>query len=229
MPSAQSPAPSPTAAGANRSMGQAAYEQLHEAIETGALKPGDRISVNALAETLQMSRTPVREAIAWLETDGLVVHEPYLGRVVASLDRQMITELYAIRLVLETTAAGLAAQNATEAEIAVLQDMVDLEQQVLGDPIRRERHNRRFHEALYRSAHNRYLLTSLKALQTPMILLGPATASDPDRLQSAYAEHIELVRSIARHDPDAARTAITQHLAGGQRARLRHMMQREQY
>lgn len=228
MPPAHSPPPSPAPAGSGRSMGQAAYEQLHEAIETGVLKPGDRISVNALAETLQMSRTPVREAIAWLETDGLVVHEPYLGRVVASLDRQMITELYAIRLVLETTAAGLAAQNASEAEVAVLQDMIEIEQQVLADPIKRERHNRRFHEAIYRSAHNRYLLTSLKALQTPMILLGPATASDPARLESAYAEHIALVESIARHDVDGARAAITRHLSGGQRARLRHMMQREQ-
>ncbi len=209
-------------------MGQAAYGQLHEAIETGVLKPGDRISVNALAETLQMSRTPVREAIAWLETDGLIAHEPYLGRVVAALDRQMITELYAIRLVLETTAAGLAAQNASEAEVAVLQDMIELEQQVLADPIKRERHNRRFHEAIYRSAHNRYLLTSLKALQTPMILLGPATANDPARLESACAEHVTLVESIARHDVEAARDAITRHLAGGQRARLRHMMQREQ-
>ncbi|MDP2005532.1 MAG: GntR family transcriptional regulator [Rubrivivax sp.] len=221
------PLPSRPAA-AGRSMGQAAYEQLHEAIETGQIKPGDRVSVNALAETLQMSRTPVREAIAWLETDGLIVHEPYLGRVVASLDRQMITELYAIRLVLETTAAGLAAQNASEAEVAVLQDMLAMEQQVLADPIRRERHNRRFHEAIYRSAHNRYLLTSLKALQSPMVLLGPATASDPGRLESAYAEHIDLVDSIARHDVDGARAAITRHLAGGQRSRLRYMMQREQ-
>lgn len=220
--------PSPLTETASRSMGQTAYERLHEAIEIGSLKPGDRISVNGLAELLQMSRTPVREAIAWLETDGLIVHEPYLGRVVASLDRQMVTELFAIRLVLETTAAGLAAQNASEAEIEVLQDMLELEKSVLGDPIRRERHNRRFHEAIYRSAHNRYLLTTLKALQTPMILLGPATASDPARLESAYAEHVQLVESIARHDADAAREAIRTHLSGGQKARIRHMMQRGQ-
>lgn len=220
--------PSPLTETASRSMGQTAYERLHEAIETGSLKPGDRISVNALAELLQMSRTPVREAIAWLETDGLIVHEPYHGRVVASLDRQMVTELFAIRLVLETTAAGLAAQNASEAEIEVLQDMLELEKSVLGDPIRRERHNRRFHEAIYRSAHNRYLLTTLKALQTPMILLGPATASDPARLESAYTEHVQLVESIARHDADAAREAIRTHLTGGQKARIRHMMQRGQ-
>jgi DNA-binding GntR family transcriptional regulator len=210
----------------SKSMGQAAYDRLHEAIETGALKPGDRISVNGLADSLEISRTPVREAIAWLETDGLIVHEPYRGRVVAELDQQKVTELYAIRLVLETTAAGMAAQNASEAEVEVLKEMLAFEKTTLDDPIRRERQNRRFHEAIYRSAHNQYLLTTLKALQTPMILLGPATASDPARVQSAYAEHAKLVESIARHDPDAAREAMREHLAGGQRTRMNYMMSR---
>ncbi|MGQ3003630.1 MAG: GntR family transcriptional regulator [Hydrogenophaga sp.] len=210
-----------------KSMGQVAYGKLHEAIETGVLKPGDRISVNGLADTLQISRTPVREAIAWLETDGLIVHEPYRGRVVAQLDQQMVIELYAIRLVLETSAAALAAQNASEAEVDVLREMLVLEREVLGDPMRRERLNRRFHDAIYRSAHNRYLLTTLRALQTPMILLGPATASEPARAESASAEHQRLVDAIARRDAEGAREAMRVHLAGGQRARINAMLSRE--
>lgn len=209
-----------------KSMGQAAYEQLHKAIETGTLKPGDRISVNGLADRLQISRTPVREAIAWLETDGLIVHEPYLGRVVAQLDQQMVIELYAMRLVLETTAAALAAQNASDAEVDVLRDMLEAEKELLKDPIRRERLNRRFHEAIYRSAHNRYLLTTLKSLQSPMILLGPATAHDPTRAASAYSEHVCLMDAIARRDTEGAREAMRLHLAGGQRARLSALLPR---
>ncbi len=212
----------------NKSMGQAAYERLHEAIETGVLKPGDRISVNALADMLKISRTPAREAISWLETDGLIVHEPYRGRVVASLDRQHVTELYAIRLVLETTAAAMAAQNASDAEIEVLHDLLALEKAALGDTLRRERLNRRFHEAIYGSAHNRYLLTTLKSLQSPMILLGPATASDPGRVKSAYAEHERLVEAIGRHDVEAAREAMRLHLVGGQRTRIHYMLTQEQ-
>lgn len=211
----------------NKSLGQVAYDKLHEFIETGVLRPGDRISVNGLADRLNLSRTPVREAIAWLETDGLIVHEPYRGRVVASLDRQMVTELYAIRLVLETTAAAMAAQNASEAEVEVLKDLLALEKAALDDPIRRERLNRRFHEAIYSSAHNRYLLTTLKSLQSPMILLGPATASDPARLESAFAEHEQLVDSIARHDPQGAQEAMRRHLTGGQRTRIHFMLERE--
>ncbi|WP_179106965.1 GntR family transcriptional regulator [Variovorax sp. KK3] len=209
-------------------MGQAAYEKLHEAIETGVLRPGDRISVNGLADKLEISRTPVREAISWLETDGLIVHEPYLGRVVARLDQQMVIELYAMRLVLETTAAALAAQNATEAEVDVLRDMLAAEKELLQDPIRRERLNRRLHEAIYRSAHNRYLLTTLRSLQSPMILLGPATASDPKRAASAHAEHVRLVNAIAQRDIEGARETMRLHLAGGQRTRLKALLPREQ-
>lgn len=67
----------------------------------------------------------MREAISWLETDGLIVHEPYVGRVVDRLDLQMVNELYTIRQLLEMSAAGMAVQNASEAEVSVLQEMVD--------------------------------------------------------------------------------------------------------
>lgn len=209
------------------SLGQAAYRQLQEAIETGVLKPGDRVSVNALADRLAISRTPVREAIAWLETDGLIVHQPYLGRVIAELDHQMVNELYALRFVIEPAAVGMAAKNATDAEIDVLREMLEFERSVLNDPIERERHNRRFHNALYRTAHNRYVISTLRALQTPMILLGPATATNPKRLQDAYAEHAELVECIAAHDADGARTAMVRHLTGGQRARVSYLLNRQ--
>jgi len=210
------------------SLGQVAYERLHEAIETGVLKPGDRISVNGLAEALEISRTPVREAISWLETDGLIVHQPYVGRVVAHMDIQMINELYAMRQLLEVAAAGMAAQNASEAEISVLREMVEVEASLLDQPVERERHNRAFHKAIYRSAHNRYLLSTLSALQTPMVLLGPATAVDPDRLGTTYGEHVELVDCIARHDVEGAKDCMSRHLAAGQRARVSYLLRRKQ-
>ncbi|MFC4275623.1 GntR family transcriptional regulator [Achromobacter aloeverae] len=210
------------------SMGQTAYRQLREAIETGVLAPGDRISVNGLADQLSISRTPVREAIAWLETDGLIVHQPYLGRVVAQLDHQMVNELYAVRMMLEPAAAAMAARNATDAEIAVLKEMVVFEQSILDNAIERARHNRRFHEAVYRTAHNRYVISTLNALQTSMILLGPATANNPDRLKTAYAEHVDLVECIAARDANGAEKLIARHLAEGQRVHIKYLLGRQQ-
>jgi len=209
-----------------KSLGDVAYQKLLQAIEMGVLKSGDRISVNGLADILKLSRTPVREAISWLETDGLVVHEPYVGRVVADLNRQMVSELYDIRFVLETSAAGLAALNASSSQIDELQEMLVFEKEVLSDPIRRERQNTRFHEAIYRSAHNRYLISTLKALQTPMILLGPATAKDSGRVQTAYLEHVELINRIENRDENGAREIMLLHLKGGLHTRINSINQR---
>src|SRR5262250_492462 len=87
------------------SRGVKAYDLLRSAIATGKLKPGDRVLESELAALLKMSRTPVREAIALLETDGLVSLDNALGKVVTKLDYQSVMELYAVREVLESTAA----------------------------------------------------------------------------------------------------------------------------
>ncbi|MDB5842205.1 MAG: GntR family transcriptional regulator [Herminiimonas sp.] len=210
--------------GGDKSLGKVAYEHLRQAIENGSLKPGDRVSVNGLAEMMNLSRTPVREAISWLETDGLVAHEPARGRVIASLDHQMVNELSEIRIVLEVKSVELAARNASVAEIELLREMLAIEESLLDDPARRDRHNRRFHAAIYRCAHNRYLISTLNALHAPMLLLGPAAATDPERQRQAYAEHVALVDAISRRDAEKAAEVITHHLVSGQRLRIKNIL-----
>jgi DNA-binding GntR family transcriptional regulator len=180
--------------------------------------------VNALAETLGISRTPTREAVSWLERDGLVVQEGTSGRVIARLDHNTVNELYAIRAVLEVRGAALAAQNASEAEVDVLREMLAIEKDLLQDPIRRARHNRRFHDAIYLCAHNRFLISSLNALQTPMLLLGGEAVREASHLKKAHQEHIDLVRAIAERDAQRAATIVTEHLASGQRAHIRALL-----
>jgi len=82
-------------AGGKGSRGIKAYKLLRAAIATGRLKPGARILESELASLLRMSRTPIREAIAVLEADGLVTVDGARGRVVTKLDYQSIMELYA--------------------------------------------------------------------------------------------------------------------------------------
>src|SRR5690625_2581250 len=189
---------------AGMSLAGAAYKALYSAIEMGDLLPGTKISINALSDKLGMSRTPVRDAVSRLESDGLISYDSNAGRVIAHLDLQMVNELYTVRLVLEVAAAGMAAKNASEAEILVLKEMLEQERQLINNPISRERHNRQFHQAIYRTAHNRYLLNTLSALQTPMLLLGPSVSNDKQRVQEAYKEHKELVEYIAQHDVSGA-------------------------
>jgi len=207
------------------SRGVQAYELLRSAIATGKLKPGARVLESEIAEQLEMSRTPIREAIAALEADGLVSTDSALGRVITKLDYQSVMELYAVREVLESTAAGLAARNASDMEILALHDMLELEEQLLDDPGKLADHNRRFHEAIYFCSHNRYILKMLEYIQTAMLLLQPAGRVGSDRRETALLEHRAIVDAIESRDPAAAESAMRNHVRRAQQARIKLFLQ----
>jgi len=171
-----------------------------------------------------MSRTPIREAIAALEADGLVSIDGGRGRVVTKLDYQSVMELYAVREVLESTAAGLAARNASEMEIAALREMLDLEEQILGDAGKLADHNRRFHQAIYYCSHNRYIVRMLQYIQTGMLLLQPAGRTGISRRDTGLAEHRALVDAIEARDPAAAEAAMRNHVRRAQQARIKLLL-----
>lgn len=215
----------PEAAGGKGSRGPKAYQLLREAIATATLKPGDRVLESELATMFNMSRTPIREAIAALEADGLVSMDGARGRVVTKLDYQSVMELYAVREVLESTAAGLAARNASDMEIVALRDMLEREEEILTDAGKLTDHNRRFHEAIYYCSHNRYILKMLEYIQTGMLLLQPAGRTGRERRETALAEHRAIVEAIARRDPAASEAAIRHHVRQAQQARIKMMLQ----
>lgn len=205
------------------SRGEVAYARLREAIQAGDLTPGQRIRENEMASWLEMSRTPVREALRRLEADGLLTFAPYRGMVISELDHQAVMELYSMREVLEGTAAGLAARHASDAEIAVLKDIVSKELQGADNPRRIASQNKHFHGALYRAAHNRYLLKTLNVLSDAMALLGMTTMAITGRSTTAHGEHLAVVAAIEARDPAAAEAAMREHIRMAQRARLRLM------
>ncbi len=202
-------------------LGATAYRRLQDAIREGELAPGTRLREEDLAATLRMSRTPVREALRQLHTEGLLTQDAQRGLAVSRLDHQMMTELYLMRDVLEGTAARLAARHASEAEIAVLRDLVEVEAKLGRDPKALARHNQRFHEALYLAAHNRYLLKTLNALRDAMALLGETTYAAQGRPKSALAEHRAIVEAISSGDAGAAEASARAHIQAAQRTRIR--------
>jgi DNA-binding GntR family transcriptional regulator len=205
------------------SRSEAAYDLLRTAVMDGQLLPGQRLREVDVAAWLEMSRTPVREAFRRLERDGLITFAPHKGMTVTELDHGAVMELYRMREVLEGTAASLAAQHATEAEIAALEDIVAQEMALNMDSRILAAHNVSFHSAIYATAHNRYLVRSLNGLRDSMALLGKTTYSVPGRIEAALAEHRTVVGAIARRDPAAADSAMRAHMRGAQHARLRQM------
>lgn len=204
--------------------GESAYLQLHAAIQDGALTPGTRLREVELAEWLGASRTPVREALGRLESEGLVARDPHRGMIVAELDSSMVGELYVMREVLEGTAAALAARHASDVEIATLRSLADRDRELRADAALLARNNRLFHDALYRSAHNRYLLRTLSSLREAMALLGQTTLAMPGRSTTALDEHEELIAALERRDAAAAEEAARAHIRSAYRARLALML-----
>jgi len=104
----------------DQSQGGIAFTKLMEAIKSGNFRPGDRLREVDIAERLSLSRTPIREALRRLEAERIVEHRPRIGAVIRTLSQTEVVELYEMRLVLERTAAEMAAKHAIEAEVDAL-------------------------------------------------------------------------------------------------------------
>lgn len=206
--------------------GQGAYRRLLEEIRQGDLAPGQRLREIEIAERLGISRTPVREAIRQLESDGLVVHLPRQGATVRTLDYAEIMELYEMRTVLEGTAARLAARSASNVELAELR--------ALNEDLGEAGHgraafelNRQFHLTLLDAAKNRFLLKAVSALQRTMLILGPTTLIEPQRAGEAVAEHRRVLDALDSRDGNRAEAEMRAHIEAAHRARLRGLRGRD--
>lgn len=189
-----------------------AYSMILEAIDTGIYRPGDRLVESELADRFGVSRTPVREALQRLETQSLLARD---GRslIVASLDHNQLSELYAVRAELEGLAARLAARHATAEEISVLKDMVAEDRQLLDNPSALSRANRRFHKQIHLASHNRYLVQQLDLVHRTMALMATTSLAAEGRGADAMAEHAAIVDAIEKRDEQRADDALKRHIS----------------
>lgn len=196
------------------------HERILDAIDAGDYPPGARLLETELAETFGVSRTPVREALRRLESQGVVTHEARKGAVVASLDYNQLGELYAVREVMEGLAARLAARFASPAEVQLLRDMIARDRQET-DPVKLAAANKRFHRQLHLASHNRVLSRTLDPVRRSLALLSGTTFTSADRPAQSNAEHEVIVDAIEARDEDAADTAARAHIASAYALRLK--------
>lgn len=205
------------------SRGEYVHQKLLGAIRSGRYSAGERVREAEVADWLSVSRTPVREAFRRLQSDGLLVFTPWRGVIVAELDQQQVIELYAMRRVLEGTAARLAAQHAADSEIANLEEIHARAAAAHDDPDTLADLNQHFHHAIYSAAHNRYLLKALSSLRDALALLRPTTYTLLNRPDEAQAEHARVLEAIRARDAETAEQVAHAHLAQAERARLKLM------
>jgi DNA-binding GntR family transcriptional regulator len=202
-----------------RSRARFVYESLRDAIADGRIAGGERVREEEVARNLGVSRTPVREALQRLQQRGLLVGPPR-GLVVAQLDREQVLELYAMREILEGSAARFAAKRATAGEIATLYQLQEQLKAAQGDDLRHINLNRRFHQAIYEAAHNRYLMQTLDTMLDSFALLRSTTLRLPHRQRDSDEERRRIIAAIERRDSDLAEKEAREHIRQAQRTRF---------
>jgi DNA-binding GntR family transcriptional regulator len=197
----------------HRTLAEKAYETLHAAIVTGALRPGARLPIEELAEHLEMSPMPIREAVRRLDAVGLVDNVPHRGARVTQLSITDLAEVYEVRLALEPLAIRRTAARfgpaLAEHGRGCLQTLEAMPDDASTDTS--EAHAD-FHFALYEAADSAWLLRLIRpawqvseryALEWPQVR----------RLEARASEHQEILAACEAHDPDRAAQALYDHLA----------------
>ena len=204
-----------------KATGETAYDTLLGAVRDGVFAPGDRLREEDVAERLSISRTPVREALRRLEVDGIVEHRARVGAIIRQLSHPEIVELYDMRMVLERTAAEMAAKHATEAEVEVLNELNGQIAKERKDPQRAAVINQDFHQRLYHSCRNRFLVEAARGLNNTLLLLGPTTYTDENRVATVIEQHQAIIDALRAGDGHSAAAAAEAHLHTSLRERLK--------
>jgi DNA-binding GntR family transcriptional regulator len=203
-----------------KSRSEYVYEWLCDAISEGRFAPGARLREEEIAGNLGVSRTPVREALLRLQARGLLAVGIGRSLVVAQLTLQQVRELYAMREILEGSAARFAAQHAGEHDVALLRRIHKEFMDAWKRPERLVPLNRRFHQAIYEAAHNRYLTQALNEFHDVFALLHGNTFRVPNRPRATNTEHVKIIDAIADRDPDRAEQAAREHIRLAQQTRF---------
>ncbi len=189
-----------------------AYWTIRDAIRSGVIAPGERLIELDLAAALEMSRTPIREALHRLEVERLVENAPRRGLIVPVITIDDLVEIFEIREVLEGLAARRAAQRMSDAERQALEaTVVQMEQaQATDDLTSLSAASAQFHRLL-RSGSKHARLPALIALlndsQRPLL----AHEMAPERAGAAIAEHRAIMEAIVSNDAPLAERLAREH------------------
>ena len=197
---------------------------LREQIFAGTLAPGSFLDEAALCERLSISRTPLREALKVLTSEGLLRHEPRRGCFVSEVTEQDLDDIFPVIALLEGRCAYEAARNASDADLAELAVLHDR----LGEHAQAGRvqdyyaTNFAIHEAIIALANNRWLAQAIADLRKILKLSRLQSLGAPGRMAQSLAEHLTVFAALKSRDSEGADAAMRTHLTR-QRDALREL------
>lgn len=193
------------------------YESIYERLMSLAISPGARIPIDVIARELNVSQTPVREALSRLEREGLVRKAHLIGYSAApQLDRKQFTDLYDFRLLIEPEGARLATQNMTPEALAHLEEIAADMAHGAAPVDRNSRYSRfaridaHFHDEILRIAGNEVMRSTLFNLHIHLHLFRLMYHSRVT--EDALDEHENVLAAFRTRDASAAETAMREHI-----------------
>ncbi|MBY0149459.1 GntR family transcriptional regulator [Neobacillus niacini] len=207
-----------------------AYEFIKEAIILGKLEPGMRLGEETLAKELNLSRTPIREAIKQLEAEGLVIPLKR-GVGVRRFTKEDIREIYDLRTLLESYAASQAAIHRTEDDLIALAKANELYEHSIEDTshldmksVRRiVKVNQTFHEAIVAASKNSHLRFHISKVVVVPIVFRSFYWYNDFQLKQSLEVHKIIFEAIKNREPERARIAMHEHIFQGRDNVLRHL------
>jgi DNA-binding GntR family transcriptional regulator len=201
-----------------KSLGEHVFESLKLSIVRGKISPGEWLVESHIAETLGISRTPVREAIHKLEREGLIERQPRGGFTVLGFERDDIEETFGIRSVLEGYAARLAAvkHDAQELEdlenkIGEFQNALDRKKMNLLPKI-----NTEFHDLLYSLSKSPKLINMINGLRDQIYRYRQMILKDRQFATTSNQDHKKMLKYIRKRDAEGAERIVREHILRGQ-------------
>jgi len=202
---------------------EAVYLALRDAIAAGSIKPGEYLREPVLGELFGISRTPIREALLRLETEGFLERTTGRRLVVASVTPEEVLDVYAVREVLNGLAARLAAENASTTDLIRLRRLHREMKWAFddGDIARMASLNFDFHDAICVASRNAFLLEMLRKAHDTHHRYPGSTFSLPEEAAKSIEEHDEILQAIESGDAKRAEELAQHHTARARQARIK--------
>lgn len=200
-----------------RPLGDLVTDVLRSMITDGKFQPGQHLKESELADALKVSRGPIRQALARLETEGHVELRRHRGAFVSTLNKSVVEEVHTLRGAIERLAASRACLrmegNGFAEMDAVLEQMKSVDTKI--DPEDAVVLDLQFHDIIYAYCDHSWVQRVWASIRGQVtVFLRARNASFPDFLEVGYVEHLELRDALALGDPEAAQAAIDKHITG---------------
>lgn len=201
----------------NRPLYEDVAERLREQIFAHELEPGSWLDEQKLAIEFGISRTPMREAIKVLASEGLVTTKMNRGAYVTEVDRKDLEQIFTILSLLEGQAAKETATKASEDQLTQLDNLHHRLEKAAADRDIEQffEINVKFHDLIQEIAGNKWMNGVIEDLRKVLKLQRRDSLSRTGRLLSSLVEHREILQAILKRDPVAAELAMRNHLARG--------------